>query len=291
MAPSFVNRLASLLLAGGLVAACSDAENQGSPGGAAGAAQGPGGASGQAGSSPQAGTGQGGEVPGGAAGAAGAVRRTVEQRPVLGRALAGNLFFDGDFELTRTGSMAPSSWLTVSKSGNRVDLSLETGGACRSGLLCAKLAAGQQAVALGASASGASMAATVQIKPLDTKASCAKVNASLVSCLSLYESSANVFSADFTLATTDEQGWCTFEASIGPQVESICMVIENDSPGALLVDDATLLGVTTKQQTTTLGPATHAQLALIERLRPAVRQQRQRTTPPTPGVPRLDPVR
>jgi hypothetical protein len=239
--------------------------------------------SGNAGSGNAGSGGAAGEGGAGQAGAGGAVKRTVSQRAVLGHALPGNLIFDGDFELTRGQDKALSPWLGSDSTGQSIDVALETGGLCRSGLLCGRLKSNETGIALGASARGLGMDVSVQIRPLGAAPTCDKIAVGLVSCVSLFSGTSGQINLDLglTAATPDAQGWCQFQGQIGPQIEGACLVVQNQTADDLLVDDAVVSASTAPPPPTALGskaPSPRARRATeaLQRALPALRARLQR---------------
>jgi hypothetical protein len=157
----------------------------------------------------------------------------------MGHALAGNLLFDGDFEMTRGQDKGLSPWLKADSTGQSSDIALETGGLCRSGLLCGRLKPNELAIALGASANTVGMDVSVQIRPLGAAPTCDNVAVSLVNCLSLFSGIATKINLSVEAASApDAQGWCQFHNQIGAQIDGLCLVIQNQTADDLLIDDA-----------------------------------------------------
>ncbi|MCC6523912.1 MAG: hypothetical protein IT373_14735 [Polyangiaceae bacterium] len=167
---------------------------------------------------------------------AGARVRTVEMRDPFGGP-TGNLLFDGDFDLTTPGlSQAP--WYAQASDGSQVELRLETGGLCRTGLRCGVVESKVLLIGFGVAAAASGVAAEVWARPPAGKP-CKVVQARLLN--------GQTFSNLGFLARVSEEpgpdGWCLYRGAVKQQKMSVYLALNNTLAAGetALVDSATLL--------------------------------------------------
>ena len=160
------------------------------------------------------------------------VRRTVEDRSPFGNTAArGNLMVDGDFELTgRTGQMP---WIALGPNGTEV-LAYATGGLCRSGIRCARVAAGKELLGYLASPKDGEIHVVFWVKP---HAVCAEAVANVVDV----DDPNHAAPIAAMTPLPDGSGWCRFEGvtpSFARLSPALYVQIDPKSGGDVLVDDA-----------------------------------------------------
>jgi hypothetical protein len=168
---------------------------------------------------------------------AGVVKRRVMTRSPLGGP-AGNLFADGDFELsTLPWSGAQVGWRGFDSSGgSTLVVRTETGGLCYSGLRCAIFEPKTIFFLRGTAANGKGNVASIRARvPADAK--CNAVKASLLTCDSGVLGKSLAPSAE-----PDADGWCRYGAVIGEQTSAQCLYLTNNLKNEqfALVDAAVL---------------------------------------------------
>lgn len=165
--------------------------------------------------------------------------RTVETRNPFGNTtVASNLLVDGDFELT-SGS-GQHGWRAMDTARGEVPLERETGGLCRSGVVCGVLEQGASMIGFAAAPADAPVDVSVWIRPPGD--SCEVVNASLISCMSLFP--LMLARIDPVSSTPDESGWCELRGTSSPLDEQPCIFLQGGLAleGRALVDQAVLVG-------------------------------------------------
>lgn len=233
-------------------------------------------------------------VPTGAGGAAGAAGqagaggvqdprppvRSVEHRNPFGSANADNLLVDGDFELTSGNGQY--GWRLLSPSGGE-PLPRETGGLCRSGLVCGVLSAGRQMIAFGAAPAGRSIAVSLWAKPPAND--CSIVRPMVISCSSYFTLTLGRVTADSP--EPDESGWCRYSGSAPQMTEQPCIYVESslESGQTALIDDA-FLGAVPEGAQRWLSADVPTR-AVQERIRSALEwlDEHQQFGRPPPGAP------
>jgi hypothetical protein len=175
---------------------------------------------------PDAGAGSGGPLAD-----AGVAKRTVRWENPLGGP-AGNLFVDGDVELSvgATGQMGVLAFDTGG--AGQVAFPAETGGLCKSGLHCAVLER-KTILFLRGAAAGPQQGALVRLAvkpPADQP--CNAVNAVLVSC-----DTQAVVKKLTAQAERDEAGWCEHAATVPPRDYGLCLMVKS----TLAVDQTALV--------------------------------------------------
>lgn len=136
-----------------------------------------------------------------------AVIRTVETRSPFGDlSVTDNLVLDGDFEFTGRTGQAP--WMVFDRNGQAV-LGFATGGLCRSGVRCAKLAKGAEMVGWLASPKAGGMNVSAWVKPAagecyDVQVAVADLNT---------QGEGELVPADGPRA--DASGWCHYQGDVG----------------------------------------------------------------------------
>lgn len=162
---------------------------------------------------------------------AGVAKRTVRFENPLGGP-AGNLFVDGDVELSvgATGQMGVLAFDTGG--AGQIAFPAETGGLCKSGLHCAILTRKTILFFRGVSA-GAEQGslARVAVKPPADQA-CNTVSAVLVSC-----DTQAVVKKLVAGAERDADGWCEHAAVVPPRDYGLCLMVKS----GLAVDQTALV--------------------------------------------------
>ncbi len=169
---------------------------------------------------------------------AGEVVRTVEVRNPFGNAgVEDNLLVDGDFEFT--GPSGQMGWRSLAGGGaGDSTLRRETGGACRSGVVCGVLERGNNLLGFGAAPPNAPVEVSIWGKP--GAPDCELLNVSLISCTSL---------STFTIAEVppinpvpDESGWCNYRGVSPEMDEQACLFLtpSNSIESPILIDEALL---------------------------------------------------
>lgn len=202
-----------------------------------------------------------------------APRRTVGVRNPFGRALADNLVLDGDFELTgRTGQMP---WQSFGKANSNA-LDYETGGRCRSGVRCAKIADGE--TLLGYMSQPRAGVALVIGWGRPSSGTCADLS------LQIYDMrfDKSLDSLAPTTAGLDETGWCKYEGSFAARLGGGPVIFASTRNGATaVVDDFVALPATSPSLPKVAGPPpTPAELARFASIADWVRRHRPHDAPP-----------
>lgn len=166
---------------------------------------------------------------------AGTRLRTVERRNPFGRAGFGNnLLVDGDFELTAGGGQY--GWRALTSSGE-ASLSRETGGLCRSGVVCGVLEADVSLVAFGAAPRDQTMQASLWAKP--SGGDCYSVGVALIDCSSTWQLSLAQVAP--VALEPDDGGWCHYLGLAPPMQSQPCLYVTAlAEAGRVLVDEAYL---------------------------------------------------
>ncbi len=165
--------------------------------------------------------------------------REVYVRNPLG-APPDNLLADGDFELSVTdGAIGQYGFVAFGQQGPRA-LTVETGGLCKSGLLCARMAAGEALLGQGTAAPDRQAHhASVWVKPLHgdagPSACAAAAEAYAVQCAYPYD----VLNQLQPAAAPDELGYCQLEGAVEPSLRGVCLLIVVGE-SEVLVDHAVL---------------------------------------------------
>ncbi len=166
----------------------------------------------------------------------GPILRTVLERNPFG-AQVGNLLADGDFELS-FGFPGQQGWVAFSSSGAQGVLVAETGGLCRSGLRCARVAPGGLLFARGTSAAGqADMRVTLWARPATTP-DCSGVFAQVISCDS-FTTKGNLIRS----VAPDQDGWCSYGLDIVGATIATCLYVENNTEQDMIFDDGSLVAL------------------------------------------------
>jgi hypothetical protein len=170
---------------------------------------------------------------------AGPKRRDVLVRSPFGNlAPLGNLFIDGDFEWSAPGGQTP--WLALDVDQGQVDLALETGGACRSGLRCARMNNVTDLLGEGIAATHAGLEISFWAKV--PGASCSVVTATLISLQTF-----STWPVDEVLSETDApdaSGWCRFHGVKSKWTEAPGVYISTQGlkdGETIIVDDAVMV--------------------------------------------------
>jgi hypothetical protein len=168
---------------------------------------------------------------------AGPKLRTVERRNPFGNtALEHNTMVDGDFEWTS--GYGQHGWRAFGSQGE-VALLRETGGLCRSGVMCGVLEREFGLLAMATAPRQKPMLVTLYAKPPEPD--CGLTRVSMISCTS---------SAVFSLASVPSvsdlpaaDGWCQHRAIVPAFNQQPCLyVTSNAEPGKrTLLDDASIL--------------------------------------------------
>ncbi|MEZ4223985.1 MAG: hypothetical protein R3B13_23755 [Polyangiaceae bacterium] len=171
-------------------------------------------------------------------GSAPAKRAVLLRNPFGNTAASDNLLVDGDFEWT-SGS-GQHGWRALANLAETV-LPRETGGLCRSGLLCGRLSPGVSFLGYGAGTKEAKLLARVWSKP--PTPDCALTKVLMIQCTAATIS---------TVATIPEQsgapdadGWCRHEAIVPSIKLQPCLFVSSSAPaeGVTLIDDAVMQAV------------------------------------------------
>lgn len=161
--------------------------------------------------------------------------RTVETRNPFGNAaFADNLLVDGDFELT--GPSGQYGWRSLEPFGGDSPLRRETGGFCRSGVVCAELSPGMSLIGFGASPDGEAIEVSLYAKPPEPD--CDGLTVSLISCTTFeVQALADVPAVG---DEPDESGWCRYMGTSPPLDEQACLYLETSRvlSGDILIDEA-----------------------------------------------------
>jgi hypothetical protein len=201
-----------------------------------------------------------------------APRRTVGVRNPFGRALADNLILDGDFELTGRSGQMP--WQSFGQSGN-AGLNYETGGRCRSGVKCGKIAEGETLLGYMSQPRAGVTLVTAWGKP--ASGACGDLS------IQIYDMSFNKNVTSLAAATPglDETGWCKYEGSFGAKLGAGPVIFASTRAGAAVVDDFVALPATSPSLPKIAGPPpTQAELDRYEAISDWVRRHRPHDAPP-----------
>ncbi len=176
----------------------------------------------------------------------GPVVRIVEERNPFGNThVRDNLLVDGDFELTS--AQGQYGWRALSDAGEH-PLRRETGGTCRSGVVCGVIEPVSvqgtlrtpSLVGFGAVPAGKPFEVVVYARP--AVPDCDSVAVSVISCLSVIPKTlAQLAPQTFTPA---EDGWCRYEAVSSPLREQPCVFVDPlalEMGQRVLVDQAHLV--------------------------------------------------
>lgn len=162
--------------------------------------------------------------------------RTVEQRHPFGNvAAADNLLWDGDFEWS-SAFADQYGWLFGPPYS--YDFPPATvGAACRSGIKCVSVPNNRAVIGIGAGSGKAPLSVSVFARP--EKGSCADVDVFLMD--------AGSFAKDVAIPATpevpDASGWCLYSAAVDSYPERVFLLVDNNTGGAMLVDDAVVRAV------------------------------------------------
>jgi hypothetical protein len=169
---------------------------------------------------------------------AGPVKRSVTTRSPYGNlAVSGNLMFDGDFEWS--GSSGQLGWAAIASVVGQIELPLETGWSCRSGLRCARVDNSYDLVGHAVAASDKSLAFSIWIKVPGQD--CNVISLYLMSGMTQSYSPLDVATPDTDQPAAD--GWCRYQLLKNPTDEAITVYLSASwlSEGEVaLVDDAVL---------------------------------------------------
>jgi hypothetical protein len=168
---------------------------------------------------------------------AGPVKRTIGLRNPMGGP-AGNLFVDGDFELSALaeGQFGQYGWRAFNDTGTaELSIKVETGGICRTGLRCAVLEPASILFARGAAAAGGNgHVASIWIK-MPPGDSCDAIRALLVICDSF-----GILKKLSSEVEPNAQGWCEYGGVLPPRDSSVCLYLESKVTAPGLLDSAVL---------------------------------------------------
>ncbi len=198
----------------------------------------------------------------------GPILRTVFERNPFGSQVD-NLLADGDFELS-FGFAGQQGWTSFG-SGGQETLVAETGGLCRSGLRCARVAPGAVMFARGTTAPNqADMQATLWAKPVTTP-DCVGVTAYAILCDSFAQNEKLIRSE-----TPDAEGWCSYTVVVRGGPVATCIYVENDSGQEMIFDDASLVALPPDSAAHRVArpipePASAATRARMDRVRDQIR--------------------
>jgi hypothetical protein len=157
--------------------------------------------------------------------------RTVGYRNPLGHMqVTGNLFADGDFELTGRSGQMP--WIAFGNNGQGT-LNYATGGQCYSGIRCASLAKGSAMIGYMASPPTGSVDVTVKVRTQTGK--CADVTMAVID-----QGENGPQSSLFAGAPTpDGTGWCRYRGTMkGFAKLQPVLYVTTKADAGILVDDA-----------------------------------------------------
>ena len=207
---------------------------------------------------------------------AGKIVRTVEQRNPFGNvAEHENLLWDGDFEWSSPFA-DQYGWINYpqSQTGAGFD-GIRVGLECRSGLKCAAVKKKASIIGIAVSSKTVGLHASFWAKP--SSGGCDGVSARLIS---IYVSDPGV--AIPPPDGPDASGWCRFEATTEVQEAKSYFLIENESDGEVLIDDAVLVKAppTALLPHAAARPPTAAEMATNAEVRAAVRSRRGPHDPP-----------
>lgn len=162
--------------------------------------------------------------------------RTVETRNPFGdTSVASNLMVDGDFELTGRSQQMP--WIAFDNNG-QATLDYATGGQCRSGVRCAVITPASQIVGYFASPKTDAMNASIWVRPDSGKCDDVQVGA-------LDLDSQKDFTATFSVASQDANGWCSLTAHIPNMASQQPALYVSINAGSARIDDAVVLPAAT----------------------------------------------
>lgn len=210
---------------------------------------------------------------------AGPHKRDVLYRSPFGNLQAtGNLLFDGDFEWSGAGSGA---WVGASSTEGQVELRLETGGLCRSGLRCAALDNSYDMLGYGTRASHAAVDVSFWAKVPDTN--CAVVSGYVLSIM------------NYTILLTMKRdadapgvdGWCRFHAVLPLKLQEgigVYITAEKlDDGKRVLIDDVVAVAADgLSPMSLTAGPAPEGVPQRMARGLDIIRRNRWLGTRPEP---------
>lgn len=146
--------------------------------------------------------------------------RTVETRNPFGEALADNLLVDGDFELT-AGS-GQYGWRATNATGE-APLLRETGGLCRSGVICGILTPDQDFLGFAAAPKDQSVEVDIWTKP--PVPDCEVTVLSVINCTGIIVS--NLGTVPATSVEPDATGWCEHKATLPPIDVRPCLFVSS----------------------------------------------------------------
>jgi len=165
-----------------------------------------------------------------------AKRQVLRRNPFGNVAQAGNLLFDGDFELASLFA-DQYGWLSgISLASLSFQLpDIVIGPRCRSGLKCAELAPGHAIAGLGVASRDSDLAVSLWANVAE--GGCDEVEIHL-----LTEDFADptVLIPPQAVAPTKDR-WCRYEALVGERQANLYLVVQNLSDGVVLVDDAVIV--------------------------------------------------
>lgn len=168
----------------------------------------------------------------GSTGAGTPVREVFVRNPMGDQ--IGNLLADGDFELSITSNPGQQGWTFYGFQG-AAGMQGETGGLCRSGLRCAVLPPGGTLFGRGTAAPDrAPMQGEVWVKPV-AGGDCGSITLYALSCDAF-----DVLGQPTVAADAEADGWCPRRFPIDPSPTGVCLYMENDGAGAVLVDQASV---------------------------------------------------
>jgi hypothetical protein len=163
--------------------------------------------------------------------------RSVERRNPFGNtAIEHNLMVDGDFEWSS--GYGQHGWRAFGSSGE-VTLTRETGGLCRSGVMCGVLERKLSLLAFAAAARGKSMLITLYAKPPEPN--CALTRVTMISC-----TTGMLFSLASVPAVSEmpaADGWCQHRAILPPFEQQPCLYVTSyaESGQRTLLDDGSIV--------------------------------------------------
>jgi len=165
-------------------------------------------------------------------------KRTIEVRSPFGDTAArGNVMVDGDFELTgRTGQMG---WLALDANGGQRVLDYATGGRCRSGIRCARVAPGDELLGYLASPKDGDIHVVIRVKP---HAVCAEAAAVVVDV----DDPTHAAPIGAAAPLPDASGWCRFEGetpNFARLAPALFIQVDPKAGGDVLIDDVVATAV------------------------------------------------
>lgn len=167
------------------------------------------------------------------------VRQVYQRNPYGNVAATGNLLWDGDFEW-RPAFASQYGWIQAdSQSFAGAGLPKPVmGGACRSGIRCTRLEAGNVLIGLAVVSEDEELAASVWLKP-EREDDCTAVDVILIS------QDGSEPSVQLTPEPEGEDGWCRVAATVPVKASAQYLYLQSNAFGeSFLVDDAVVVRAT-----------------------------------------------